>query len=70
MDGCPFAKDVIPVRLHLAGIPADLTPACYGRQQSIQCTILFESGLGGRGRSTLLQTARNFSMAQDAGLGF
>lgn len=26
MDGCPFAKDVIPVRLQLAGIPADLTP--------------------------------------------
>lgn len=26
MDGCPFAKDVIPVRLHLDGIPADLTP--------------------------------------------
>merc|ERR1712157_261424 len=26
MDGCPFAKDVIPVRLSLEGIPADLTP--------------------------------------------
>ena len=26
MDGCPFAKDVIPVRLCLSGIPADLTP--------------------------------------------
>eukprot|EP00546_Thalassionema_frauenfeldii_P012553 CAMPEP_0178930932 /NCGR_PEP_ID=MMETSP0786-20121207/21597_1 /TAXON_ID=186022 /ORGANISM="Thalassionema frauenfeldii, Strain CCMP 1798" /LENGTH=352 /DNA_ID=CAMNT_0020607689 /DNA_START=30 /DNA_END=1088 /DNA_ORIENTATION=- len=26
MDGCPFAKDIIPVRLCLEGIPSDLTP--------------------------------------------
>jgi vacuolar protein sorting-associated protein 26 len=30
MDGCPWAKDFIPVRLHLAGIPADLTPTYSG----------------------------------------